>query len=238
MSWSLAGTMPQEYRVSAEETWDAIADSFDLTRQRPWKFCLDFICSLKNTDVVVDVGCGNGRHLLPCAERCSQVVGVDISRKLLRIIQKKLVSKSIAHVSLIHADAVQLPLADSSVDAVLCIASLHNIQGKEHRQCALQEIGRVLRPQGTALISVWSRWQDRYYKHFLKQFFVRYREFGDIDVFWRQQNLNVPRFYHLYSKGEFIQELRDVGFSITNVEALKICSKRFADNYFAVVEKR
>ena len=122
--------MQPEYRASAEETWDAIAESFDTTRQKPWKFCLDFIRSLKNTDVVADIGCGNGRHLLPCAENCSHAVGVDISQNLLRIVQKKLHNKNIGNVSLIHADVVQLPLADNSLDAVLFIASLHNIQGK------------------------------------------------------------------------------------------------------------
>jgi tRNA (uracil-5-)-methyltransferase TRM9 len=230
--------MQPEYRVSAEETWDAIAESFDTTRQKPWKFCLDFIRSLKNTDVVADVGCGNGRHLLPCAENCSYAVGVDISRKLLRIVQKKLPNKSIFNVSLIHADAVQLPLADNSLDAVLFIASLHNIPGKEHRSHALQEVARVLKPNGFALISVWSRWQDMYWSYFMKQFIIRSREFGDIDVFWRQHNLNIPRFYHLYGKGEFLRELRGANFYIQSIQSVKIHSKRFSDNYFAVVEKR
>ena len=230
--------MQPEYRASAEETWDAIAESFDITRQKPWKFCVDFIRTLKNTDVVADVGCGNGRHLLPCAESCSHAVGVDISQNLLRIVQKKLHNKNIDNISLIHADIVQLPLADNSLDAVLFIASLHNIQGKENRCHALQEIARVLKLNGVALISVWSRWQDIYYKHFMKQFIFRSRKFGDIDLFWRQQNLNVPRFYHLYSKGEFLRELRGARFHIQSIQSVKIHSKRFPDNYFAVVEKR
>jgi len=230
--------MQPEYRASAEKTWDAIAESFDTTRQKSWKFCLDFIRSLKYTDVVVDVGCGNGRHLLPCTENCCHAVGVDISRNLLRIVQKKLHNKNIVNISLIHADVVQMPFADNSFDAVLFIASLHNIQGEEHRRRAVQEVARVLKPNGVALISVWSRWQDMYWRHFMKQFIVRSREFGDIDVFWRQHNLNVPRFYHLYSKGEFLRELRDAHFYIQSLQSVKIHSKRFADNYFAVVEKR
>jgi len=186
--------MQPEYRVSAEKTWDAIAESFDLTRQKPWKFCLDFISSLKNSDIVADIGCGNGRHLLPCAHNCSHAIGVDISQKLLKIVQNKLSNKHIINVALIHADVVQLPLADNSLNAVLFIASLHNIKGKEHRYRALQEVGRILKPQGVALISVWSRWQDMYWRYFMKQFIIRSREFGDIDVFWKQHNINLPRF--------------------------------------------
>ncbi|DAC72286.1 MAG TPA: class I SAM-dependent methyltransferase [Thermoplasmata archaeon] len=230
--------MQPEYRSTAQQTWDAIADSFDTTRQKPWKYCLDFICSLKKTDLVVDIGCGNGRHLLPCAAYCSHVVGVDISPKLLRIIQKKLQSTTLSNVSLVHADAVQMPFADNQLDAILFIASLHNIQGKQNRNTALKEIARVLKPNGVALISVWSRWQERYYKYFLKQLIVDPGGFGDINVYWRQHNLNIPRFYHLYSKGEFLRELKGAGFRISNVRPLKIHAKRFPDNYFAVVQKR
>jgi tRNA (uracil-5-)-methyltransferase TRM9 len=230
--------MQPEYQSTAQETWDAIADSFDTTRQKPWNYCLDFIHSLKNTDMVADIGCGNGRHLFPCAECCSHVVGVDISQKLLRIVQKKLRNKAIDNVILVHADVVQLPFADDRLDAVLFIASLHNIQGNEHRLTALKEVARVLKPNGIALISVWSRWQDKYYKHFLKQLIVRTRDFGDIDVYWRQHNLNVPRFYHLYGKAEFFQELHAAGLSVDSVVSVKIHSKRFPDNYFAVVRKR
>jgi tRNA (uracil-5-)-methyltransferase TRM9 len=230
--------MQPVYRLTAQETWDAIAESFDTTRQKPWDYCLDFINSLKETDVVADLGCGNGRHLISCAEQCSSAFGVDLSIKMLNIVRQKLHTKSIRNVSLVHADVVELPIANNMLDAALFIASLHNIQRKEHRHAALQEVMRILKPQGTALISVWSRWQDTYYKHFLKQFIVRTRDFGDIDVYWRKHNLSVPRFYHLYGKGEFFQELQDAGFRIERLLSVKIHSKRFADNYFAIVRKR
>jgi ubiquinone/menaquinone biosynthesis C-methylase UbiE len=230
--------MQLEYRSTVQETWDAIADSFDTTRQKPWSYCLDFIGSLKDSDIVADLGCGNGRHLFPCAKRCSYIFGVDISSQLLRIVEKKLHSISISNVSLIHADVVQLPFGDNSLDAVLFIAALHNIPGKDHRLTALKELTRVLKPEGTAMVSVWSRWQDKYYKYFLKQFIARTRNFGDIDVYWRGHNLNVPRFYHLYGKAEFLQELHTAGLSVDSMVRAKIHSKRFPDNYFAVVRKR
>jgi alkylated DNA repair protein alkB family protein 8 len=229
--------MQSEYRLSAQKTWDAIAESFDATRQKPWSYCLDFINSLRQNDIVADLGCGNGRHLFSCAERCSHVIGIDISQRFLRIIEKKLHHTSYRNISLIHGDVVQLPFADGTLDAVLFIASLHNIQGREHRRTALTEITRVLKPQGTALISVWSRWQDKFYRHFLKEFIIRSRDFGDIDIYWRQHNLNIPRFYHLYSRGEFLQELQSVGLHIQHIESVRIHSKRLPDNYFAVVQK-
>lgn len=230
--------MQFEYRTTAQQTWDAIAESFDATRQKPWAYCLEFIGTVRPTDVVLDLGCGNGRHLLASAERCSRVIGVDISNQLLRITQQKLRKKNIASAALVHADVVELPFKKDSVDVVLFIASLHNIPGKENRYAALREVLRVLKPTGVALISVWSRWQEHYFKHFLKEFFLRSREFGDIDILWRQRNLNIPRFYHLYAKNEFRKELRRAGFAIQHIDSVRIHSKRFPDNYFALVRKR
>lgn len=229
--------MQSEYRFNAQKTWDAIAESFDTTRQRPWSYSLNFIASLQQNDMVADIGCGNGRHLFPCAQQCFHVFGVDISQRFLHIIDRKLRQTKYENISLVHADMVQLPFADESFDAVLFIAALHNIQGRENRRNALQEVTRVLKSQGTALISVWSRWQDKFYRHFLKQFILRKCDFGDIDIWWRQHNLNVPRFYHLYSRSEFVKELQDAGLKIQRIESVRIHSKRLPDNYFAVVKK-
>jgi ubiquinone/menaquinone biosynthesis C-methylase UbiE len=231
------GTMQTDRLCEAQRTWDAIAESFDVTRRTPWKQCIDYISSLKKTDVVVDCGCGNGRHLFPTAAYCSSALGVDISKKLLSIVQHRIVEKNIRNITLVHADLAHLPFQDNCVDAVLCIASLHNIKGRENRHAAVREMYRILKPQGTALLSVWSRWQDRYRGYFTKQFFVRSSEFGDIDILWKQHNLNVPRFYHLYNRSEFINELRNEGFTVENVQDARIHSKRFPDNYFATIRK-
>ena len=229
--------MQSEYCSIAQKTWDSIAESFDITRQKPWEYCLNFIHTLRSDDIVADLGCGNGRHLFPCADQCSHAIGVDVSQRFLHIIKRKRSITGQGNITLIHADVVHLPIVDSSVDAVLFIASLHNIQGRDHRQAALKEVGRVLTPQGTALISVWSRWQEKYRRFFLKQFINRDHDFGDINIYWRQQNLNIPRFYHLYSRGEFLQDLHAASFTIQTLESVRIHSKRFPDNFFAVVKK-
>ena len=230
--------MDCECRWTEEETWDAIAESFSSTRRTPWKQCLVFIDILKNSDIVADVGCGNGRHLIPSAQHCRYAIGVDISRNLLNIIQNTRREKGLQNVLLIHANAVHLPLQDKSVNALLCIASLHNIQGRTRRLQALHEMNRVLSDTGTALISVWSRWQRKHWRFFVKQYFFRSGEYGDISIYWRQHHLNVPRFYHLYSKKEFVQELKKAGFIVKDFQRVKLHSKRFPDNYFAIVQKR
>jgi len=222
-----------------EKTWDIIAKSFDKTRSKPWIQCIDFINNLPENYIVADIACGNGRHLIPCAKRCKKVIGVDISNELLKIVMDKLKKEKIDNVELIHSSVLDLPLQENSIDAVLFIAALHNIKGRETRIHSLREVKRILRKNGKALISVWNRWQDKYRKEFFKRWFTHIGrgEFGDIDIYWRQHGLDIPRFYHLYSKKEFLKDLKEAGLKILNIEDVKIHSERYPDNFFAICEK-
>lgn len=225
-------------KKNIEQTWDQIAESFDITRKKPWKQCLDFIDQLDTSSIVADLGCGNGRHLFPLAVKCQCAIGVDISRKFLTIIQKKIQEQQRKNILLLHANLAHLPLKEQSIDAFLYIASLHNIKQRQERLLSLTEAWKILKPTGKGLISVWSRWQEKYRWHFFKQMFFRTGELGDIDISWRQRNLNVLRFYHLYSKKEFERDLLEAGFIIERLSSVRIHSQKSPDNYFAIVKKQ
>ena len=228
--------MSDNYKNS-EETWNIIAKSFDSTRCKPWQQCTDFINSLPIESIVADIACGNGRHLIPCAKHCKRAIGVDFSKNLLDIVKKKLDEKNITNVILHHSDAVDLPLETNSIDAVIFIAALHNIKGREKRIKSLKEIKRVLKNDGKALISVWSREQDKFRDLFKeKKIKSDKSEYGDIQIYWKQNGLDIPRFYHLYSKEEFVKDLEQSGFNIISIRGVKLCSKVYDDNYFAIVE--
>lgn len=222
-----------------QDTWDKIAFSFDLTRHKYWPQCIDFINSLPGTSFVADIGCGNGRHLIPCAQHCQKIFGIDISINLLRIVEKKVNKLKIKNVGLFNTDVTAIPFKENSFDVVLYIAALHNIKGKTNRINSLKEIKRILKRDKLAMISIWSRWQDKYRKMFFKKWFtqVAKEEFGDIDIYWKQHGLNIPRFYHLYSKQEFISDLKTAGLRIIEIKDVKLVSKKYPDNYFAIVQK-
>ena len=131
--------MTNVYTKKSEDTWNAIAKSFDSTRRKPWKECIDFINELPRSSIIADIGCENGRHLIPCAKRCKKVIGVDVSSELLKIVQKKIIDKKLSNVELVHSDAVRIPLKDNFVDAALYIATLHNIPQRYRRIKTLTE---------------------------------------------------------------------------------------------------
>jgi ubiquinone/menaquinone biosynthesis C-methylase UbiE len=222
-----------------EAIWDSIAKSFDNTRKKPWKQCIDFIEKRSKDELLIDIGCGNGRHLIPSAYRYKKVIGIDISKKLLDIVKDKIQNEKITNTFLIHSDATNLPIKSNSIDSVLYIAALHNIKNNEKRIQSLKEIKRILKSDGKALVSVWSRWQDKYRRQFFKKWFTQFgkNEFGNINIYWRQHGLNIPRFYHLYSKREFEKDINKANLSILDLRGVKLHSKKYPDNFFALLEK-
>jgi len=211
------------------EEWDKIAGNFDVTRRFPWKECIEFIDKIKG--ICLDIGCGNGRHLIPAAEKCRLAIGFDISIKMLEVARKNLGEKGMRNVMLVRGDARRLPFPDDFFDGILFIAALHNIKGRDGRIKALEEVKRVLKPDGRALISVWSKWQERWRRYFILHPFK-----GDIYVPWRR-GVEVKRFYHLYSMRELKRDAKKAGLKIERAWSVKKASRKYADNHFIVVKK-
>lgn len=104
--------------------------------------------------LVLDVATGTGRlplALLDIPFFQGEVVGVDISRRMLEEAARKFGSIGVAdRVHLIHHPAVPLPFADKSFDAVVMLEALEFLPD---RDAALRDMVRVLRPGGWFLIS-------------------------------------------------------------------------------------
>lgn len=103
------------------------------------------------TQVVADVGCGNGFDLRQLIGRCRHVIGIDLSAGMLRSLADLPGS---GRLSLVQADAQQLPLAGASVDVALAMHMLYHVPDIP---AAVRELRRILRPGGTALASTNSR---------------------------------------------------------------------------------
>ena len=77
------------------------------------------------TQVVADVGCGNGfdlRQLVP-GGRCRHAFGLDLSAGMLRSLEE--LARSSGRLTLIQGDAQRLPLRDGSIDVALAMHMLY-----------------------------------------------------------------------------------------------------------------
>ena len=218
-----------------EHTWDSIAKSFDKTRNVPWDACVRFIKKINSNSIIGDFGCGNGRHTIPCAEHCKKVVALDLSTNLLKIVKYKTNLKQYQNVSFIHASITKIPIRDNYFDAVIAIASIHNIPYKQHRIASLKEIFRVLKNDGKALVTVWSKNQEKFQDTKKIQYINSTK--SDQFIYWNQDKLHIPRYYHLYDKEELFQDIKKAGFNTIHINELSIVVKNNPDNYFAYLVK-
>jgi ubiquinone/menaquinone biosynthesis C-methylase UbiE len=130
-------------------TYDPLA--FD-TRFRPellelWLPHFIEFAGLAAQQRVLDLGCGTGGFARAMAQRLqAEVIGVDVAAHLLRYAAAQSHALPLRWVL---GQAEALPLADQTVDRVLMSLVLHQIA---HRQQALQEVYRVLRPGGRVLV--------------------------------------------------------------------------------------
>jgi ubiquinone/menaquinone biosynthesis C-methylase UbiE len=95
--------------------------------------------------VALDAACGTGRHTAYLASLGHEVIGVDSSPEMLARAREK-VPRAEFH----EADLYDIPLADDSVDLVVCAIALSHVPDLAR---ALGELVRVLRPNGHVVIS-------------------------------------------------------------------------------------
>ncbi|MFC7098590.1 class I SAM-dependent methyltransferase [Halobaculum marinum] len=186
----------------AAATYDRIAEHFSQTREYAWPEVESFLDGREGA-VALDIGCGNGRHCAPLADRARRVVGVDVSGGLLREARARAVERGYAAgVSFARGDAAALPVADDAADLAVYVAALHHLRPRERRVASLSEVARVLAPGSRALVSAWSTAHDRFDAS-------ADADVGfDTEVDWTLPGgETVPRFYHIYAPAEFDADL-------------------------------
>ena len=98
----------------------------------------------------LDVACGTGDLSLALAEKTgARIIGTDFCRPMLEIAARKATATNATEIPFVEGDALRLPFADSSFDAVTIAFGLRNLSSVE---TGLKELWRVLKPEGRAAI--------------------------------------------------------------------------------------
>ncbi len=86
---------------------------------------------------VLDVPCGAGRLRAALEQRCATYVGLDASVEMLAV------ARGARTGALLRGDALRLPFADRSFDAVVCVRLLHHVRDEDTLAAIARELARV-----------------------------------------------------------------------------------------------
>lgn len=103
--------------------------------------------NLKQTDVVLDLGCGSGAFVIPAAKYCHRVYAVDVSNPMLTILREKIEAQNLDNVKLFQAGFLTYKHTGTPIDVVLSSLALHHLPDY-WKAVALQNISDMLKPNG------------------------------------------------------------------------------------------
>ena len=143
--------------------FDSVAGKYDVMNDlmsgglhRAWKAYTLMVANLKEGDRALDIAGGTGDLSLAFAKKVGssgQVVHTDINFAMLSTGRDRLLNKGLVLPTVV-CDAEKLPFPDNHFDVVSVAFGLRNMT---HKDAALKEMNRVLKPRGKLLVLEFSK---------------------------------------------------------------------------------
>ncbi|WP_432452009.1 class I SAM-dependent methyltransferase [Agarivorans sp. QJM3NY_29] len=132
-----------------EEFWDGASTKYDKTEER-----FEYIHSksrentrkfLKDSDTVLDYGCGTGTSACQFSSQVKEVHAIDISSKMIEIAREKSAAEKIENVRFEQSDIFDSKYSKESYDVILAFNMLHTVSSPED---VVLRISELLKPEG------------------------------------------------------------------------------------------
>jgi len=141
---------------SVASKYDVMNDLMSMGLHRVWKAYAVQVANLKQGDQVLDIAGGTGDLAMAFAKKVGatgRVVHTDINEAMLSTGRDRLVDQGLALPTLV-CDAEKLPFPDAHFNVVSVAFGLRNMT---HKDVALKEMCRVLKPGGKLLVLEFSK---------------------------------------------------------------------------------
>ncbi len=141
---------------SVASKYDVMNDLMSVGMHRAWKAYTVLVADAKPGQRVLDIAGGTGDLALAFAPKVGatgQVVHTDINEAMLREGRNRLLNAGVTLPTL-ACDAEHLPFADAYFEVVTVAFGLRNMT---HKDAALVELNRVLKPGGKLLVLEFSK---------------------------------------------------------------------------------
>lgn len=132
-----------------EEFWDGASKNYDKTEER-----FEYIHSksrentqkfLKNSDTVLDYGCGTGTAACQFSSQVKEIHAIDISSNMIAIAKEKAAFAKVENVNFEQSDIFDSKYSKESYDVILAFNMLHTVPSPQH---VVLRINELLKPEG------------------------------------------------------------------------------------------
>ena len=229
-----------------------VVEDLNITRKEVDLFSK--ILNLTMDDTILDLCCGQGRHVLELARRKYKVEGLDRSRYLIQK-AKASAKKENLNLKFKEGDARKLPFPPDSFEIVIMLGnSFGYFESVRDDLRILKEIFRVLKPWGQVLLDVTNgeylreNFQARSWEWIDKKFFVcrerslsadRQRLISREVVTDVTKGVIADQFYaeRLYTKDDLLTLLKEAGFADVAIHG-EIATDSVRNQDLGMMEKR
>jgi len=149
--------------------YDITNDLLSLWQTRRWRAAVKEVINPKKGDVVLDLAAGTGTSSLPLSATGADVIACDFSVGMLEVGKVRQRDSAIAW-GFTAGDAMQLPFADSTFDAVTISFGIRNVHDF-HK--GLAEMLRVTKPGGRLVICEFSHPTSSLFRRFYLGYLMR-----------------------------------------------------------------
>jgi ubiquinone/menaquinone biosynthesis C-methylase UbiE len=208
----------QKLITDTKDGYNRMAKDWAGTRMNFWsELSLITLPYIQSGTTLLDFGCGNGRFYREIQDKTVTYTGCDISKGLL-----EQAWKHHPELDLHECSVLDTPFQDNHFDTLVSFAVLHHIPGKENHMKFFEEIHRVLKPGGIAVVSIWNIWKTRksfIFKEYLRH--LRQRDglgFGDTIMSFTQHKNS--RYVYSFSQKEIHKLITKNSFHIIKEDRL------------------
>jgi 2-polyprenyl-3-methyl-5-hydroxy-6-metoxy-1,4-benzoquinol methylase len=133
----------------SERFWDSASKNYDKTEERfehiHKKSRENTKRFLKNSDSVLDYGCGTGTASCQLSSLVKSIHAIDISSKMIAISKEKAALGKLENVNFEQSDIFDKKYSCGSYDVILAFNMLHTVPNPED---VMQRINEILTPEG------------------------------------------------------------------------------------------
>ncbi len=168
--------------------WDPDEEDPFMTNQNRMIFDIINVPTINN---ILEIGIGRGRLSGKVKNLGKDIIGIDINLEFVKYCKKR--HKAI---DFLNANVVFLPFYNHSFDCVLCIETFMHLP---EPQKSLQEMDRVLRPNGYLILNFLRKYSEAHKKLMVSRVLRKYKSpvdfrhdtFKDIEKYIRGSNLEI-----------------------------------------------